>query len=254
MQQAPKEHPVSMRRRLLLALGLPAWVFFGFLVASLLVGLVLALLEQMNVIHSATDSAVLNATIAALVYVVTLVIVIGLPWKVRGIRTTKEELGLTRLPNWSDIAFAPIAFIIYMILAAVLLAAVSGAFPGFNADEAQDVGFEGIGQRYEYILAFVTLVIIAPIAEEVLVRGYLYGKLRKVTSVVVALLMSSLLFSAMHMQWNVAINVLPLGIVMVLLRETTGSIWSGVVLHMIKNGLAFYLLFINPSFLTGLGG
>lgn len=252
-QEAP-ERQLPRKRCLLLVAGLPAWVFFGFIAASIVVGLVILLLAQTNTMHFSEDNAVANAVIAAVTYVLTLGIVIGVPWQWRQIRTTKEELGLTRLPNWFDIVLAPAAFIVYMLLAGILLAAVQAAFPAFDAEQTQDVGFANLNYYYEYVLAFVTLVIVAPIAEEVLVRGYLYGKLKKVTSVAVALMISSLLFSVMHMQLNVALNVLPLGVVLVLLRETTGSIWAGILLHMLKNGLAFYLLFVNPSFLNAIGG
>src|SRR5690606_1030922 len=144
-----------------------------------------------------------------------LVIAIYLPKAARGIKTTREELGLSKLPTWVDIVLAPGAVVRYMLLAGILMLAVQALVPGFNAEQAQAVGFEGISKYYEYALAFITLVVIAPIAEEVLVRGYLYGKLRKVSSFAVAMIISSLLFSLMHFQWNVAVNVFPLAIIMV---------------------------------------
>ena len=241
--------PNPLKRRILLAIGLPAWVLASFIVAALLVGLFDEILRATNLVgEEAINLSIRNTFIAGLVYVLTLLIAIGVPLKWRGSTTTKEELGLTRLPNWSDIAWAPAGFIAYMVVAAVLVVAVTQFFPGFDADQAQEVGFENISQYYEYILAFITIVIFAPVAEEVLVRGYLYGKLRKVVPLVVAMLISSALFALMHFQWNVAVSVFPLAIIMVVLREMTGSIWAGVLLHMLKNGIAFYLLFVNPSF------
>jgi len=38
-------------------------------------------------------------------------------------------------------------------------------------------------------------------------------------------------------------------LVLCTLRIVTGSIWAGVLLHMIKNGLAFYVLFVAPMML-----
>lgn len=249
------EERTSTKRRILLAIGLPAWVLFAFLLAGLLVGLIIALFVQVNLLGpSAENDPILNTVVAALVYVLTLVIVIGVPLQWRGVRTTKEELGLTRLPSWSDILLAPAGFIVYVLFAGLLMVLVTQFFPGFDAEEVQDVGFKDITQYYEYVLAFITLVVLAPFAEEVLMRGYLYGKLKKVVPIIVAMLVSSLLFSLMHFQWNVAINVLPLAIMMVVLREMTGSIWAGILLHMVKNGVAFYLLFINPSLLNTIGG
>lgn len=255
MEKSVEKSPMPLTRRILLGVGLPAWVLTGFLAASLLVGIVNEVLVQTGALsRGATNDSIYSTTIAALVYALSLVIVIGAPMKLLGIRTSKEELGLARLPKWQDLWLTPVAFIAYTVAAAILLTIVAGLFSGFDAEQEQNVGFSDLSQYYEYVLAFITLVIIAPVAEEVLVRGYLYGKMRPVTGVVIATIATSLLFSLMHFQWNVALNVLPLGIAMVLLREITGSIWAGIFLHMLKNGLAYYLLFVNPSILNTLGG
>lgn len=246
--QMKKDMP--LKRRILLGIGLPLWVLSGFILASLLIGIAGNVLIDMDTLSlGEVNESIFNSAVAALVYALSLLIVIGVPLKLLKSRTTKEELGLTRLPNWTDILLTPVAFIIYTILAAVILAIATGMFSGFDVEQEQEVGFSDLTQAYEYVLAFITLVVVAPIAEEVLIRGYLYGKMRPVTGVVAATIVSSLLFSLMHFQWNVALNVLPLGIVMVVLREMTGSIWAGILLHMLKNGIAYYLLFINPSIL-----
>src|SRR5690606_8601947 len=129
----------------------------------------------------------------------------------------------------------------------MLILLTKSLFPSFDAEQVQEVGFDNLSRYYEYALAFITLVVIAPVAEETLVRGYLYGKLRRVTSAAGAIIITSLLFSLMHFQWNVALAVLPLGILLAVLRETTGSIWAGILLHMLKNGLAFYFLYVSPN-------
>jgi hypothetical protein len=102
-------------------------------------------------------------------------------------------------------------------------------------------------------------VIIAPIAEEVLFRGYLLGKLKKSVPIWLAILITSLLFGAFHLvnsgnySWNLAIDTFALSIVLCSLRVLTGSIWASILLHMVKNGIAFYLFFISPLLLVTLG-
>ena len=94
------------------------------------------------------------------------------------------------------------------------------------------------------MLAFLTLVVIAPIAEEMLFRGFFYGGLRRSFGIILSSLLVSVVFGALHMQWNVGVNVFALSLVLCGLRELTGGIWAGVVLHMVKNAIAFYGLFI----------
>jgi membrane protease YdiL (CAAX protease family) len=116
--------------------------------------------------------------------------------------------------------------------------------PQINWQQTQNVGFHALYQFHEYILAFVCLVVLAPICEEIIFRGWLYGKLRVKMPAIPAILIVSTLFGIMHFQWNVGVSVFAMSLGMCFMRELTGTIWSGVVLHMIKNGIAFYALFV----------
>lgn len=251
---------ISARRRTGAIVGFAAWVVASFVVAQLLVvGLVLGL-NWLGVSFVLIDPAVLNSSVAAVTYALSLLIAIGVPMIIKKRDTTSlRDLGLWRLPSWGDIGLAPVGFIVYFLLSAVLLYIVTQLTPGFNSAQPQEIGFENLAQRYEYLLAFVTLVVIAPVAEETLFRGYLYGKLKKFAPLWLAVFVTSLVFAALHLpggeslQWNVALDVFALSIILCSLREVTGSIWAGILLHMLKNGLAFYLLFINPTFLHTIG-
>jgi CAAX protease family protein len=236
-----------------MVIGLAAWVFTGFASASVIVVSVLKGLKALGVPLLAVNQIVFNFAAAAAVYILSLVIVIGVPWAIKKYMTTKGELGLTRLPSWMDIGLAPAGFIIYFIASGAFIAVVSHLIPGLDMSQAQETGFEHISQRYEYFAAFLALVVLAPVAEEILFRGYLYGKLKKYVPVWVAIIVTSILFGAVHGQWNVTLDVFVLSIVLCSLREVTGGIWAGILLHMLKNGIAFYFLFINPSFFDTIG-
>lgn len=233
---------------------LPLWVVVGFGVSQLLLTAIILILKAFGISFAAVNVTLINALFAACIYSLSLLIVIGLPWWIKKYKTTKQELGLQRLPTWADIGLAPVGFGLYLFLSAIILYVLILIFPAFDSAQLQQTGFGNLSQRYEYLLAFITLVVAAPVAEEILFRGYLYGKLRKSVPVWLAILITSVLFGAVHGQWNVAVDVFALSIILCTLREVTGSIWAGIMLHMIKNGIAFYLLFINPSFLRIIGG
>ncbi len=157
--------------------------------------------------------------------------------------TDRNEMGMGEFPTFVDIGLAPIGYVAYAILANVLTAAMS-VFEWFNKNQAQDVGFGYFITTGDRVMAMIALVLVAPIAEEILMRGWLYGKLRTKLGAVSATLLVSVLFGALHGQWNVGVATFALSVVMCSLREVTGTIWSGILLHMLSNGIAFYIMYI----------
>ena len=241
-------------RRMFQALGLSAWVFVAFILASISIGLVLPWWNSLQLLagfsFDTLNPTLQNFIVAILVYTVTIVLVFGVSELIRRNSIRRASLGLHRLPRWTDLLAAPAGFIIYLVLSAALVAIVGFYFKGFDASQSQDTGFENLFGSAQYLLAFIALVVVAPIAEEVLMRGFLYGKLRKILSLWPAIVLTSLVFGALHGQWNVGIDVFALSVILCLLRETTGSIWAGILLHMLKNGIAYYFLFVNPLTLS----
>ena len=224
------------------------WVFVSVVAAQLTVGyLMLWILGAENF-----KQPVWTAVYSGLAYTLALALVIFVPYfanKKWG--TNRKELGLSETPTWTDIGLAPVGFIVSLILAALLVALFS-LFPWFNAEETQALGFSYYLTGADRIIAFVTLVVMAPVAEEIIFRGWLYGKIRELLTdkisekkaIVIAILVVSILFGAVHMQWNVGVNVFALSVVLCGLREITGTIYAGILTHMIKNGVAFYLLYV----------
>jgi len=225
--------------------SLMAWVLGIFFVASFVVAIVIRIVGELG-IGVNTDSTVFNFSFAAIVYTLATVLVIGLPWWIRKKKTTKKELGLDRLVSWGDLLITPAGLVVYFVLSAMLVGLAINILPWFDINQSQDVGFDNLIFRYEYTLAFVALVVIAPFAEEVLFRGYLYGKIKHYAPVWLAIILSSVLFGVAHGAWNVGVDTFALGIILCLLREITGSLWASIFVHMAKNSLAYYLLFINP--------
>jgi len=245
---------VAPNRRWWTIVALPAWVFAGFIAAQLIVSLVVVLLRALGVQTDAINDNVFSAVLAVCIYGIALLFVIGLPLWAKKWRTTRRELGIQRLPSWLDILITPAGLIVYLVFSSLLIFITSQLVPAFDVNQVQDTGFSGLSQQYELILAFITLVILAPIAEEVLFRGYLFGKLRAHIPLWLAIIVTSLLFGAIHGAWNLAIDTFALGVILCILRVTTGSLWAPILLHMTKNGIAFYLLFINPMLLNTMGG
>lgn len=196
---------------------------------------------------SKLDTPLGSALYQALIYLSVIAILLLVPNRIRKLsnyRTDRNELGLSNLPTWTDIGLAIVGLLAYFLLAGVITYAFTYVFTWFNAEEAQDVGFNNLYAVSDRLIAFVALVIVAPIAEELIFRGWLYGKLRRRLSLVPAMLIVSVIFGVLHGQWNVGVNVFALSLVLCGLREITGTTYAGILVHMLKNGLAFYLLYV----------
>ena len=209
---------------------------------QILVGAVLLLTNVFGVdIHY---SASLQTILSAVVYVIDLIITIGVPSILFCEKPTRDSLGLRGIFTWTDIGMGVIGFILSMIGALVVTALAASIFPWIDMEQAQEVGYDNISGFLDMMMAFLALVVIAPVAEEIVFRGWLYGKLRRHTWAVPAILLTSVAFGVAHGQWNVGITVGVMSVFMCLIREMTGTVYGGMIVHMLKNGLAFYMLFI----------
>ena len=84
----------------------------------------------------------------------------------------------------------------------------------------------------DLFLATLTSVVVAPICEEFLFRGYIYGTLRRFLGPGVAIGLSSLLFAAIHVNLLALPILFLLAVCLALAYEATGSIVVPMVMHL----------------------
>ena len=97
-----------------------------------------------------------------------------------------------------------------------------------------------------FILLFLAIVIIAPIGEEVLFRGFFQQFLEKYwKDITKAILVTSLFFAIIHMNTYWLIQIYILGVFLGYLSWKTNSIIPSIILHSINNGTAMILSFTN---------
>lgn len=108
--------------------------------------------------------------------------------------------------------------------------------PGGAAEQQEVVkAFAEAEDPLTFILLCLTAVVVAPVTEEVIFRGYFYPVAKRFTGRWAAVLFSSLVFAMVH---HSAVALLPLCFLAVLLAlsyELTGSIWAPVGIHVLFN-------------------
>ena len=244
-----KKSKGSKKKTFFFALSLVIWIAASLIASQFLIVYLLYFTIGKEQLSTPVWTTVANA----LVYSLTLLLSVVVPAKIfrkktrANWKTGREELGLRDLPTWTDLGLAPAGFIVYLILASILISIFS-VFPFFDPNEAQETGYHFLNSGLDRTVAFLALCVIAPIVEEIIFRGFLYGKLRgKISgkgSMVISILITSILFGILHGQWNVGVSVFAMSIVLCGLREITGTIYAGIMLHIIKNTVAFILLYI----------
>lgn len=224
------------------------WTLAASLGAALVVGLILV--ASPSTVRIFAQTPVGNLVLAAIVYILAACIVLA-PFVLR--RKPRSEIikntGLQRQVTRQMIIAALSTWGLYFmasIVVAVLLNLIH--IPGLDLSQRQDVGFHHTQHAIEYIAAGLALVVLAPFCEEVVFRGYLFGRVRKYNGFWSSAVLTSLTFAVLHGQVNVGIDVFVLSLFLCYLREKFDSIWPGVIVHALKNGLAYGILFILPLY------
>lgn len=150
---------------------------------------------------------------------------------------------------WGFVQALVLGFAMYYAGTWVLQFLLSKLAPGFTIYNNNTVA--GLISTNTYVMMAIT-VLVAPIIEETLVRGLVFGSIRP-TSRMMAYLVSVILFTLMH-NWQYfmlypaasvlisCIPYIPASIALAWTYERAGTIWASITLHAVVNALSFGLL------------
>lgn len=85
-------------------------------------------------------------------------------------------------------------------------------------------------------LMALAAVVVAPLCEEVVFRGYFYPVAKRYAGVWPAAVCSALVFAAAHGNLTALLPLFLFGLVLVFIYEKTGSLWAPVAVHFCFNG------------------
>jgi membrane protease YdiL (CAAX protease family) len=168
-------------------------------------------------------------------------------WRVR----LSEWLGL-RWKLWPlAFAIAPLTvFFMWCFMGAVHLS-------GWNAWLERSLGIESMQEAVKLlqeakdprvvVLMAIAAVIVAPVAEEVVFRGYLYPAAKSFCGPAGAIIFSSLVFAAAHGNVVALLPLFLLAVLLCLLYEFTGSIWACISVHFLFNAATVGLQLLARS-------
>ena len=100
------------------------------------------------------------------------------------------------------------------------------------------------------VISFLTMVILAPVAEECLLRGIVFQMLSKRFTAIPAVVLSALFFSLYHLNIMQALYVLPLGLLLGYTAYKCKSVLPCILIHMVNNLMPFLIMML-PEGLHG---
>ena len=115
----------------------------------------------------------------------------------------------------------------------------------FGVPEVEtDIGVDWGSGPVALGMAVASTVIIAPIAEELMFRGYVLDSIRKMHGDWVAVVISALIFGLVHFEpYTIGLAAIG-GLIYGYLRVRTGSLWPSIIGHMLWNGIALVVTYL----------
>ena len=182
-----------------------------------------------------------NIKIAILTAAISIVAVGILALAMLAYNKLPRDIGLAK-PSFLHAGKALVGLLVYITIS-FCVQLVARQFLGLNVHQPQELGYQNLTD-VDVLAAFMTLIFIIPFAEEFMFRGFLFTGFRSRLPFWAAALGVSALFGLVHGQWNVGLDVFVMSLVACYLVEKTKSLWPAIFLHMFKNMVAFYLVYL----------
>jgi len=159
------------------------------------------------------------------------------------------SLGL-RVPKWRDFKTGLLYYIgaiPVLLLSGVITKWISDYFHVPLLPQTPMILLKQETSLFFLIIACVFIVLIAPLCEELIFRGFIYPLFRNRLGLKWAMAASSALFAALHFSFLAFLPIMVIGMLLAYLYESTGSLMSSICFHVINNAMAvcIVLLFLK---------
>jgi len=151
-------------------------------------------------------------------------------------RAAHPALGL-RPANWKYAVFGALGTLALSVAVSQL---------GIEPQGMKQV-IEVVREPRQLIVSLLLLAVLAPLVEELVFRGLLYGWVAGRWGSVAAWIVSSLAFAAAHYEPAHIVLVLPLGLLFGWLRRRTDSLLPSLFSHIVNNGFALLAAVYLPN-------
>lgn len=167
-------------------------------------------------------------------------------WFYRRFPADRKLITWSGVGAWAIIKYVGLLFTSYFAFV-LLLNVIKNIFnidiiPGMG-EQVSLIEIVGIGPGLW--IAFLAAVIIAPVVEEYVFRGWGLICLPLTSRPFLSIVTNGLLFALFHFEFSILIPLIFLGCMLAWTRYKSGSILPGVIFHLINNSLALYVDYVS---------
>jgi membrane protease YdiL (CAAX protease family) len=219
----------------------PAWAPFAAMLLTLVIAIagatvitVVAQLAGMDISakHTPPGVAIGGTVIQDLALVVSAMVFA----KVTDGSLTAWQLGLRRVRPGPAIGWMVLVWAIFIVLSAVYAPLVNAPE---TSNQAEELGADK--STLNLVAVAILVTVIAPLAEEIFFRGFMFTALRRWLGWVAGGLATAAVFAVIHLGSVDAVFLPPLlllGFLLCVLYHRTGSLLPCLALHALNNGMA----------------
>ena len=180
------------------------------------------------------------------------IVIIATPVLLMGLMLTRS-VGRTfrfRLPNWKFLAVGAVLPLALHPLCHTLVQSLDWFFGPLPTAAAEAMGAMQ-NEAVPFWLALLAFAVAPGICEELAFRGFILSGFLRSGRTWLAIALSSLCFGVMHMIPQQVFNATLVGLAIGLLAVRSGSLWPGVLFHILFNSWQVVLSRVGETELTG---
>ncbi len=218
--------------------------------ATVLVSVVEGVLLRSQTVTSlpVDDQLIVRGSVVIVYYVILLALVWWLA--ARRARPFAPAVGLRSF----EVGRSVLAVVGYLVAVraatvgyAVVLYLLNVRIPGSETDLTRLFGLSATGLLVTVLIAGA----FGPFVEEIVFRGVVYGGLADLMPDWLAVLVSAVLFGALHFSLYLFVPAVFVGIALALIYRRSGSLWPAIMLHAAYNLTSIVLAYSLPYFVKG---
>ncbi|NLO04496.1 MAG: CPBP family intramembrane metalloprotease [candidate division WS1 bacterium] len=140
-----------------------------------------------------------------------------------------------------------VGYSVFLTLLVVLALVAGSMFGGMALGQTTEEVIGSAETPGEIAIYFVLVAVLAPIFEELIFRGYVYGGLRRIFTPRQAMLLGGAVFAAVHLNAEAFLIITLIGIMLCYLYERTRSLLPAIIAHGIHNALVLGVMLLQST-------